>query len=181
MWLDRDGGMVRWAPVLALGFWAAWLLWRSRREGLARVLPEQREAEAAAGLAIAVCGFAILAVVLAQRGIDGPGFPGATFAAALPCAGALCSWGLRRARLVGMVLGALTLAGSVWLVIALRTGSSRSWDAPPDAPWGPLAGVFPRWDTGSTWEVVVTAAVGVAVLGLLLREWRSGRRAMMTA
>lgn len=181
MWLDRDGGMLRWAPVLALGFWAAWLLWRSRREGLARVLPGQRDAEAAAGLAIAVCGFSMLAVVLAVRGIDGPGFPGATFAAALPLAGALCGWGLRRARTVGAVLGALTLAGSVWLVVALRTGSSSSWDTPPDAPWGPLAGVFPRWDTGSTWEVVVTAAVGVAVLALLLREWRGGRRAMMAA
>jgi hypothetical protein len=182
MWLDRDGGMVRWAPVLALGFWAAWLLWRSRREGLARVLPEQREAEAAAGLSFAVCGASVLAVVLALRGIDGPGFPGATFAAALPVAGALCSWGLRRARRVGAVLGVLTLAASAWLVIALRTGSSgSSWDALPDAPWGPLAVVFPRWDTGSAWEVVVTAAVGVAVLALLLREWHSGRRAMMAA
>jgi hypothetical protein len=181
VWLDRDGGLVRWAPVLALGFWAAWLLWRSRREGLARVLPEQREAEAAAGLALAVCGFALVAVVLALRGIDGTGFPGATFAAALPAAGALCAWGLRRARRVGAVLGALTLTGSAWLVIALRTGSAASWDSVPDAPWGPLAVVFPRWDTGSAWEVVVTAAVGIAVLALLLREWRSGRRAMMAA
>jgi hypothetical protein len=181
MWLDRDGGMLRWAPVLALAFWAAWLLWRSRREGLARALPGQREAEAAAGLAIAVCGAQILAVVLAMRGIDGAGFPGATFAAALPAAGALCAWGLRRARRDGALLGLLTLAGSAWLVLALRTGSSGSWDTPPDAPWGPLVAVFPRWDTGSAWEVVVTAAVGVAVLALLLREWRSGRRAVIAA
>jgi hypothetical protein len=181
MWLDRDGGLLRWTPVLALGFWAAWLLWRSRREGLARVLPGQRDAEAAAGLAIAVCGFQMLAAVLALRGIDGPGFPGATFAAALPVASALCGWGLRRARRVGALLGLLTLLGSVWLVLAMRVGSAASWDSPPDAPWGPLAGVFPRWDTGSTWEVVVTAAVGVAVLALLLREWRGSRRAMMAA
>jgi hypothetical protein len=181
MWLDRDGGMLRWAPVLALAFWAAWLLWRSRREGLSRVLPEQRGAEAAAGLAIAVCVAQMLAVVLAVRGIDGPGFPGTTFAAALPAAGALCGWGLRRARRVGALLGVLTVAGSAWVVIALRSGASGSWDTPPDAPWGPLVGVFPRWDTGSAWEVVVTAAVGVAVLALLLHEWRGGRRAMMAA
>jgi hypothetical protein len=181
MWLDRDAGLLRWAPVLGLAFWAAWLVWRSRREGLARALPRQRDAEAAAGLAIAICAAQVLAVVLAIRGIDGPGFPGATFAAALPAAGALCGWGLRRARRVGALLGLLTLAGSAWLVIAMRTGSAASWDAPPDAPWGPLAGAFPRWDTGSTWEVVVTAAVGVAVLALLLREWRVGRRAMMAA
>jgi hypothetical protein len=177
MWLDRDGGMLRWAPVLALAFWAGWLLWRSRREGLSRVLPGQREAESAAGLALAVCGAQVIAVVLALRGIDGPGFPGATFAAALPCAGALCGWGLRRARRVGTLLGLLTLAGTVWLI----AGRGGSLDAPPDAPWGPLVAVFPRWDTGSTAEVVVTAAVGAVMLGLLVREWRGGRRAMMAA
>jgi hypothetical protein len=181
MWFDRDGGMLRWAPVLALAFWAAWLLWRSRREGLARALPGQRDAEAAAGLAIAVCGAQMLAVVLALRGIDGPGFPGATFAAALPAAGALCGWGLRRARRVGALLGLVTVGGSAWLVIALRSGASASWDASPAAPWGPLAAAFPRWDTGSAGEVVVTAVVGVAVLGLLLHEWRGGRREMMAA
>jgi hypothetical protein len=181
MWLDRDGGLLRWAPVLGLAFWAAWLLRRSRREGLARALPGQRDAEAAAGLAIAICAAQVLAVVAAIRGFDGPGFPGATFAAALPAAGALCGWGLRRARRVGSLLALLTLAGTAWLVIALRTGASASWDSPPDAPWGPLVAVFPRWDTGSAWEVVVTAAVGVAVLALLVREWRGGRRTVIAA
>ena len=115
--------------------------------------------------------------MLALRGIDGPGFPGATFAAALPCAGALCGWGLRRARRMGALLGLLTLAGTVWLI----AGRGGSLDALPDAPWGPLVAVFPRWDTGSTAEVVVTAAVGAVVVGLLVREWRGGRRAMMAA
>jgi hypothetical protein len=181
MWLDRDGGLLRWAPVFALAFWTGWLLWRSRRDGLSRALPAQREAEAAAGLALAICGAQIVAVVLAMREFDGPGFPGATFAAALPAAGALIGWGLRRARIAGTVLAVLTLAGSVWLVVALRTGAASSWDTPPDAPWGPLVRAFPRWDTGSTWEVIVTAAVGVAFVALLLREWRGGRRAMMAA
>jgi hypothetical protein len=181
MWLDRDGGLLRWAPVLGLAFWAAWLLWRSRREGLARALPAQRDAEAAAGLAVALCGAQILAAVLAIRGIDGPGFPGVTFAAALPAAGALCGWGLRRARRAGAVAAVVTLVASAWLVVALRTGAAGSWDAVPDAPWGPLVAVFPRWDTGSAWEVVVTTAVGVAALALLVREWRGGRRGMVPA
>jgi hypothetical protein len=179
MWLDRDGGLLRWAPVLGLAFWAAWLLWRSRRDGLARVLPEQRSAEAAAGLAVAVCVAQILAVVLAERGVNGPGFPGATFAPALPAAAALTGWGLRRARRVGAVLGVLTLAASAWLLIAMRTGSAASWDNPPPAPWGPLAGVFPRWDTGSAAEVIVTVALGAAALWLLVHEWREGRRAVV--
>jgi hypothetical protein len=176
MWLDRDAGLLRWAPVLALAFWAAWLLWRSRREGLARALPAQRDAEAAAGLAVAICGAQVLAAVLAARGLDGPGFPGASFAAALPAAGALCGWGLRRAPLAGALLGGVTLAGTAF---ALGWALRDSWDAMPDAPWGPLVAVFPRWDTGSAWEVVVTTAAGVAVLVLLVREWRGTRRAML--
>jgi hypothetical protein len=178
MWLDQDAGLLRWAPVLALAFWGAWLLRRSRREGLARALPARRDAEAAAGLAVAICIAQTVAAVLAQRPLNGAGFPAATFAAALPAAGALCGWGLRRAPRVGALLGVLTLAGSVWLEIALATGATASLDNPPDAPWGPLVGVFPRWDTSSAWEVVVTAAVGAAVLALLIREWRGGRRAM---
>jgi hypothetical protein len=173
MWLDRGAGLLRWAPVLALAWWAAWLLWRSRREGLARVLPAQRDAEAAAGLAVAVCAGGMLAVVLGRRGLDPAGFPGGTFAAALPAAGALCGWGLRRAPRAGGVLGALTLAAGAWLIVALRTDAGASWDTPPAAPWGALASAFPRWDSGSAGELLVTAAVGAAALGLLLREWRA--------
>jgi hypothetical protein len=176
MWLDRDAGLLRWAPVLVLPWWSAWLLWRSRREGLARLLPARRDAEAAAGLAAAICAAGVLIVVLGRRGLDPAGFPGGTFAAALPAAGALCGWGMRHAPRLGAVLGTLTLATSGWLVVALRTGAAGSWDAPPPAPWGPLAGAFPRWDSGSAWEVAVTAAVGAAALALLVREWRARRR-----
>jgi hypothetical protein len=179
MWLDRDAGLLRWAPVLALAFWAAWLLRRSRREGLARALPAQRDAEAAAGLALAICGAQIVGAVLSASGLDGPGFPAATFAAALPAAGALCAWGLRRARRAGAVLGLLTLAASAWLAGAIATGSPL--DAPPDAPWGPLVGVLPRWGTGSAGEVALTAVVAAAALALLVREWLRGRRVMTAA
>jgi hypothetical protein len=171
MWLDRDGGLLRWAPVLALGWWAAWRLWRTRRDGLSRALPGQRDAEAAAGLAVAVCAAQILVAVIGVRGIDGPGFPAETFAPALPAAAALCGWGLRHAPRVGAALGLLTVAGSAWLLLA-----TAAWDTPPDAPWGPLVAAFPRWESGSAGEVLVTAGVGAAALALLFREWRRGRR-----
>ena len=51
LWIDRDYGLLRWAPVLALAFVAAWLLWRSRRDRVARVVTEQRDVEAAAAAA----------------------------------------------------------------------------------------------------------------------------------
>ena len=50
LWIDRDYGLLRWAPFLALAFFAAWLLWRSRRERLARAIPGQRDVEVAAAL-----------------------------------------------------------------------------------------------------------------------------------
>src|ERR1700750_1431356 len=46
LWLDRDFGLLRWAPVLALVFFAAWLLYRSRRDQLARGVAARRGAEA---------------------------------------------------------------------------------------------------------------------------------------
>jgi hypothetical protein len=175
MWLDRDAGLLRWAPVLGLAFWAAWLLRRSRREGLARALPVQRDAEAAAALCLAVCGAQIVAVVASARGLDGSGFPAAAFGPALPAAGALSAWGLRRARRIGAVLAVLTVAASAWLGVALLTGASTSFDDPPEAPWGPLVRALPQWGEGSAGEVVLTALVAAAVLALLVREWRLAR------
>ena len=50
LWIDRDVGLLRWAPVLALSVFAAWLLWRSRRTHIARAAAERADAEVAAGL-----------------------------------------------------------------------------------------------------------------------------------
>jgi hypothetical protein len=139
LWVDRDVGLLRWAPVLVLAFLGAWLLWRSRRERLARVAAERRDAEHAAFLALAVCAGQVAVAAFASPALEGPWFPGTQLVAALPCAVPLLAWGLRRAPRVGAALGALTLAASAWLVL---TGTG--W-APPDsdAPWGPLAAAFP--------------------------------------
>src|SRR5215207_9287497 len=60
LWIDRDVGLLRWAPVLALSVFAAWLLWRSRRAHLARLVEARADAEAAAGLALAVWAAVLL-------------------------------------------------------------------------------------------------------------------------
>jgi hypothetical protein len=166
LWLDRDAGLLRWAPVLALVGVTAWAVWRSRRERLGRALPARREAELAALLALSVCAGQLLVAVIATPGIDPPGFPGASWAPALPAAGALCGWGLRRAPGVGAVLVALTLAASAWLLIALRTGAAASWDRPPRAPWGPLTDVFPHAGTSAATLVGVAALAVLAVLAI---------------
>ena len=39
LFVDRDYGLLRWAPVFALAFAGLWLLWRSHRDRLARAVP----------------------------------------------------------------------------------------------------------------------------------------------
>jgi hypothetical protein len=138
LWVDRDVGVLRWAPVLALAFLGVWLLVRSRRDRLARLLAEQRDAEHAAFLALAVCAGQVAVAAFASPQLEGPWFPGTQLVAALPCAVALLAWGLRHAPRVGVALGALSLTASGWLAL------TADW-APPesDAPWGPLVAAFP--------------------------------------
>jgi hypothetical protein len=158
LFIDRDVGLLRWAPLLALAFLGAWLLWRSRRERLARIVAEQRDAEHAAFLALAVCGAQVLVAAFASRSLGGPWFPGTQLVAALPCAVPPIAWGLRRAPLAGWALGALTLAASLWLAL------TAAW-APPesDAPWGPLVAA---WPVGAL----------VALVMVTVATWWRGRR-----
>ena len=87
LWLDREVGLLRWAPLLALVFMAGWLLYRSRRDQLARVAPARREAEACAALLLGVVGAQVVVVaMLAAGGLRGPTFPGVPLVAVLPAA-----------------------------------------------------------------------------------------------
>jgi hypothetical protein len=152
LWVDRDVGLLRWAPVLGLAFLGAWLLWRSRRERLARLLPEQRDAEHAAFLALAVSVAQVAVAAFASRSLEGPWFPGTQLVAALPCAVAPMAWGLRHAPRAGWALGALTLGTSAWLALTAEWAPPKS-----DAPWGPL---LAAWPAGAT--AALAAWIGVA-------------------
>jgi hypothetical protein len=172
LWLDRDAGLLRWAPILALAFFAAWLLWRSRREHLARAVPARAEAEIAAGLLLAVCAGALLVAVFAAPTLRGAWFPVRHLIPALPCAAALVGWGLRHAPRVGAVLGALTLLASAWLLVQVYSGDA-GWSPPASrAPLGPLADALPRYGSGSLWAGVVAAALAAALAAVVAREWR---------
>ena len=118
LWLDPADGLLRWAPVLAFVFFAAWLLRRSRAEGLARVVPARAAAEAAAGLSLAVVAAVLLVAAFLTPVIDTEPFSARHLVPALPVAAALVAWGLRHAPRVGAALGAVTLALSVWLFVS---------------------------------------------------------------
>jgi hypothetical protein len=146
IWLDRDVGLIRWAPVLLLALFAVWLLWRSRRVHLSRVVDDQADAEAAAGLALLVCAGVVLVAAFAAPSLAGDWFPARHLMAAFPVAAALVAWGLRHAPRTGAVLAGLTLLCSAWLVLAIAFGSANAW-APPrvDAPYGPAVDALPRF------------------------------------
>jgi hypothetical protein len=162
VFVERDAGLLRWAPIAALAFLGAWLLWRSRRERLGRLVAEQRDAEHAAFLALAVCAAQVAVAAFARRSPASD-----ALVVALPCAVPLIAWGLRHAPRAGFVLGALTLVGSVGVV------TSGAWSG-SDAPWWPAVGAFPA--EGSSWADVVFACAAIAGGALLVAELLRRRR-----
>ncbi|MDA0181452.1 hypothetical protein OJ997_14200 [Solirubrobacter phytolaccae] len=177
VWLDREIGLLRWAPLLALAFFAAWLLYRSRRDQLARVAPARREAEATAGLLLVVIGVQLAVTALLASGAlrAGTSFPGVSMVAVLPALAALSAWGLRHVpRVVGGVLALLTLGGTAWL---LWLTDVPGWlDVDSDAPWGPLVVVFPDFTSLTWWPVVACVLIAVGVAVLVWRERRAAGR-----
>jgi hypothetical protein len=117
-WLDPAEGLLRWAPVFALLFAAAWLLARSQRTGLSRAVTERAGAEAAATVALGVVGAQLLVAAFLVPALATHHFAGLHLAPALPVAGALVAWGLRHYPRVATALGAITLVASAWVLLA---------------------------------------------------------------
>jgi hypothetical protein len=175
LWVDRDVGLLRWAPFAALALWALWLLWRSRRERVARAVPARIEVEVAAALLALVCAAQVFVAVFLTGAMDGPWFPGRALVPVLPAGAALAAWGLRHAPRAGAALATLTLAASAWLVLELRLGTAGWADPPFRVPLGPLREALPRFAGPGPWPTVVALAVLAALLALAAQQWRSRR------
>ncbi|HEY0346487.1 MAG TPA: hypothetical protein VGC59_17675, partial [Solirubrobacteraceae bacterium] len=176
LWIDRSYGALRWAPVLALAFFALWLLWRSRRDRLADVLPDRRDVEVTATLCALICGVQVLVAAFVAPTMFGFWFPGRYLLVAFPFAVPLVAWGLRYVPRTGALLIALTLATSVWWYAELRIDGTAIVGPTSRAPLGPLDGALPLFGTGSAGATVALAGSGAAVVLLLALEWRSWRR-----
>lgn len=175
LFIDREYGLLRWAPVLVLAFLGLWLLWRSRRERVARAVPAVRDIELTAALCAAALGAQLLVAAFLAPTMFGFWFPGRHLLTALPLAVPLAAWGLRHAPRLGAALAALTVVASVWLYVEVRLGEGTLVTDPGDAPFGPLTGLLPLFDR-AVWPYALAGAIGAALLALALREARHSRQ-----
>ncbi len=147
--IDRDAGALRWAPVLALALVAVWMLWRSYRDRLAAAIPDQVDVQVTGSLLALVGGAGLLSAVFARPSLGGPWLVPPDVLAVLPCGAALVALAWRRHPRAATALVAVTLAGSVWLLVGARLDDGTGV-APPDGalPWGGVERVLPPLDTG---------------------------------
>ncbi len=171
LWLDRDVGMLRWAPFAALAFVAVWLLWRSRRDRVATAVPDRVDVEVTALFLVLLCGAVLVVAAFLAPTDAGPWFPGHALVPALPAGAALAAWGLQHAPRVGGALAVLTAGAGAWLLVAVRLGHGAALQPPRGTlPWGGLEDVLPRFGVGSAGETVVLVAAGVALVAVVLRQ-----------
>jgi hypothetical protein len=181
LFLDREYGLLRWAPVFALAFAGLWWLWRSHRDRLTRAVPGVRPVELAAGLCAAALGVQLLVAAFGAPTMFGFWFPPRHLLAGLPLAVPLVAWGLRHMPRVGSALAALTVIGSAWLYADVRWGEGSLVGDRPDAPFGPLTDMLPRFGPGGGWPFWLAGAICVAVALLALREARAARHSAQAA
>jgi hypothetical protein len=181
LFLDREYGLLRWAPIFALIFAGLWWLWRSHRERLARAVPAVRGIELAAALCAAGLGAQLVVAAFVAPTMFGFWFPPRHLLAALPLALPLVAMGLRHLPRIGSALAALTVAGSAWLYADVRWGDGSLVTGRPDAPFGPVTDLFPLFEPGGGWPFWLAGAIGAALVLLVLREARAARHSRQTA
>ncbi|HEU0023715.1 MAG TPA: hypothetical protein VFQ12_03750, partial [Thermoleophilaceae bacterium] len=147
LFLDRNYGLLRWAPVFALAFAGIWWLWRFRRDRLARVVADVRQMELTAGLCASVLAVQLLVAAFLAPTMFGFWFPPRHLLAGLPLAVPLVALGLRHLPRTGAVLAGLTLLSGAWLYADARFFDGSLVTDRPDAPFGPLTELLPVFNS----------------------------------
>jgi hypothetical protein len=181
LFLDREYGLLRWAPVFVLAFAGLWWLWRSHRERVAQAVPEVRASLRAGAVCAAALGAQLLVAAFAAPTMFGFWFPPRHLLAALPLGVPLVAIGLRHLPRLGSALAVLTVAGSAWLYADVRWAGGSLVTARPDAPFGPLTELLPLFEPGGGWPFWLAGVIGAALMLLVLREARAARHSRQTA
>src|SRR5829696_6459988 len=147
LFCDREYGLLRWARVFELG----------------------------AALSAAALGAQLVVAAFVAPTMFGFWFPARHLLAGLPLAVPLVAMGMRHMPRTGGALAALGVVGSAWLYAEVRWGGGSFVTDRPDAPFGPLTDLLPRFEPGGGWPFWLAGAVGFAVLLLVLREARAAR------
>jgi len=172
--IDRDYGLLRWAPVFALLLAGLWLLYRSRRERLARAVPQLRAMERAGTMCAAALGVQLLVAAFLAPTMFGFWFPPRHLLGGLVFAVPLIALGLRHLPRTGIALALLSVAASLWLYLDVLVGAGGLVGPRPDAPFGPLTALLPLFDD-SLWPYVLATGIACGLLALALvevRHWR---------
>jgi len=163
LWIDREYGLLRWAPLFAMAWIGLWFVWREWRAGLARVIPELRTEELAAALCASVIAAQLVVATFFTPTMFGFWFPGRHLMPVLPLMVPLVAIGLRHMPRLGAVLGSIGLIASVWLYVDVRWGDGGLIVGRPNAPWGPLEVAWPSFQGQDVVPYVVAAVVAVVV------------------
>ena len=174
--IDREFGLLRWAPVFVLAGVGIWQLVRTHHERLARALPQHARAEAAATVCVLALGAQLLVAAFLAPTMFGFWFPARHLLAGLLLAVPLVAWGMRRLPRTGFVLAVVGFVASVWLYAYVRWDGGGLAADRPDAPFGPLTDVLPLFDDGSTRAFAVAGAIGAALVVLCFLAWRNSRQ-----
>jgi hypothetical protein len=76
--------------------------------------------------------------------------------------------------LVPALLALLSLGGSLWLVLAERSGRLTGWlEVDTSLPWGPPVNVFPNFTGEALWPALLCALLAAGALALVIRERRA--------
>jgi len=181
--LDRDYGLLRWAPVFALALAGAWLAYRA----LAREGGDQLAAapDKQARRTLLLCGAAALAQLLVAAFLAptmyGFWFPARHLLAGMPLAVPLVAYGLVRLPRTGLALAAVGVAASVWVWLDVRLGGASLAIDRPDAPWGPLEVVFPFYGDSALPYALTGGVAALLALAFFERARTAARHAAHTA
>lgn len=142
--IDRDYGLLLWAPVLGLVGVATWRLIRWRRTRLHRTFADEIHVEVIALFLLLVFAVTTIPYAILSPWPELNWLGGAGAVTALPVIAATVGWGWQRAPRTAVALSTLTVVATAWLLLAGLLSGSVGTDPPTGPlPWGGAENMLP--------------------------------------